>query len=564
MLGYRGGVSEHQRVIRSSWTKRRIEGAVMRLKKSKRKFKEVPVRKLRWTCGTGALKFRTTKDLKACSTIIGQEKAVKALRLGLDIEGVGYNVFVTGAVGTGRTTSVKCLLEDVGKKERIPDDKCYVNNFSNPDMPRLITLPPGKGKAFKKDMDELVRDLRKSIPLIFESESYQDRRDKLVEKYRDIEKNLVSGFEEKVKKQGFVLVQVKVGPFSKPEIAPLLDDKPVSMEHLKELVDKGKFSKEEVERIAEKRNELNEELGDIFRETRNIEKKARDELLELDTAAAAPFVKQNIEELKSKYEKKEVREYLDEVQSAILGNLDAFKGAPKETPSPAPGPLVPERDPFLDYRVNVLVDNSETKGAPIIFETSPSYKNLFGTVEKSLYGSGQWGTDFTRIKAGSILTADGGYLVLNALDTLIQPGVWQALKRTLRNRSVEIETYDPFYLFTVSALKPEPVSVDLKVVMIGDPFIYHLLYERDEDFKKIFKVRADFDWEMRLNKKAVKQYASLIAKVCEDEKLQSFDKSGVAAVVEYGARLAGRQNKLSTRFNDVSDVYRTIQHKSRY
>ncbi|MFQ5905557.1 MAG: AAA family ATPase, partial [bacterium] len=504
----------------------------MKLRKSKKKFRGVPVNKLRWTCGTGALKFRSTSDLKACSSIIGQEKAVKALRLGLDIEGVGYNVFVTGAVGTGRTTSVKCLLEEVGKKERIPDDKCYVNNFSNPDLPRLMTLPPGKGKVFRKDMDELVSELTKSIPLIFESESYHDKRNKLVEKYREIEKNLVSGFEEKVKEQGFILVQVKVGPFSKPEIAPLIDEKPVSMEHLGGLVDKGEFSREELRRITRKRNELNEELGDIFRETRNIEKKAREELLELDTAAAAPFIRQNIEELKKKYDKKEVHEYLEEVESAILNDLDSFKSRPEQNPSPVPGLPVPERDPLLDYRVNVLVDNGDTKGAPIIFETSPSYKNLFGTIEKSLYGSGQWGTDFTKIKAGSILAADGGYLVLNALDTLIQPGVWQALKRTLRNRSVEIETYDPFYLFNVSALKPEPIKVDLKVVMIGDPFIYYLLYERDEDFKKIFKVRADFDWEMRLDKKAVSQYASLIAKVCEDEKLEPFHRSGVAAVVE--------------------------------
>jgi len=269
-----------------------------KLKKSKKKFKEVPVSKLRWTCGTDVFKFKSTKNLKVCNTIIGQDKAVKALRMGLDIEGVGYNVFVTGAVGTGRTTSVKCLLEEVGKKEGIPDDKCYVNNFANPDMPRLMTLPAGKGKLFKKDMDELVKDLVKSIPLIFESESYQNQRNKLVDKYREIEKKLVSGFEKKVKKQGFILVQVQVGPFSKPEIAPLVDGKPASIEQLQKLVGKGEFSEEKLEKLTKKRSQLNEELGNIFRETRSIEKKARKELLALDTTAVLPFIKQNMDEIK--------------------------------------------------------------------------------------------------------------------------------------------------------------------------------------------------------------------------------------------------------------------------
>jgi lon-related putative ATP-dependent protease len=530
------------------------------LKKSKKKFREVPVSRLRWTCGTGPFKFRSTKELKACEHIIGQEKAVKALRLGLDIEGVGYNVFVTGKVGTGRTTSVKCLLEDVGRKENIPGDKCYVNNFVDPDRPRLITLPAGKGKKLRKDMEELVDELSKGIPLIFDSESYRDRRMRLVDKYREIEKKLVSGFEEKVKKEGFILVQVQVGPFSKPDIAPVINEKPVMMDQLKELLDKGEVPKAEVERIVARREELNEELGEIFRETRNIEKKAREELLALDTSAASPLIRQYIEELRKKYDIKDVHEYLDEVEKSIFENLDAFKGKGEEKPPGTPDPPFPQKDPFLDYRVNVLVDNSATKGAPIVFETTPSYKNLFGTIEKAWFGAGQWAADFTRIKAGSILAADGGYLVLNALDTLLQPGVWQALKRTLRNRTVEIESFDPFYMFTVSALKPEPIKVDLKVVMIGDPFVYYLLYERDDDFKKIFKVRADFDWEMPLSRRAVSQYASLVAKVCADENLMAFDRTGVAAVVEYGARVAGRQNKLTTLFNEVSDILREANY----
>jgi ATP-dependent Lon protease len=531
-----------------------------RVKKSKGKFTEIPASKLRWTCAKGTFKFKSTKELPACESIIGQEKAVKALRLGLDIQGIGYNIFVTGAVGTGRTTSVKCLLEDVGKKEKIPGDKCYVNSFANPDQPRLITLPPGKGKAFRKDMDEFVNELNKGIPLIFESQSYQAQRNRLVEKYRQLEKELVGKFEEKVKSQGFMLVQVQVGPFSKPEITPMVDDKPATIEQLEESVGKGEFSKEKLSEISKKRDQLNEELGEIFRESRTIEKKAREDVVALDNSAAFPFIKQILEELKKKYDSKEVHAYFKEVQASVLENLDLFKGRSEEKPPAVPGMPVPQTDPFLDYRVNVLVDNSSTKGAPIIFETSPSYKNLFGTIEKSLYGTGQWGADFTKIKAGSILAADGGYLVLNALDTLTQPGVWPAMKRTLRNRTVEIESYDPFYMFTVSALKPEPISVDVKIIMIGDAFIYNLLYDRDEDFKKIFKVRADFDWEMPLSKKAVSQYASLIAKVSHEEKLKAFDATGVAAVTEYGARVAGRQKKLTTRFNEVSDVLREASY----
>lgn len=246
----------------------------------------------------------------------------------------------------------------------------------------------------------------------------------------------------------------------------------------------------------------------------------------------------------------------------MINDLDRFrKKREEEPPLPIPGfSLVRGEDEFLEYQVNVIVDNSETKTAPIIIETTPSHRNLFGTIERMTDRLGTWKSDFTKIKAGSLLQANGGYLVLNALDTLIEPGVWQALKRTLRHGVIEIQSFDPFYFLGTSALKPEPVELDVKVVMIGDNFLYYLLFYRDEDFKKIFKVKADFDSVMSKDETNIHQYACFIKKICEDDKLSPFDKSGIAAVVEFGVRVAGRQKKLSTRFTLIADLVREASY----
>ncbi|MDH4222222.1 MAG: AAA family ATPase, partial [candidate division Zixibacteria bacterium] len=464
---------------------------------------------------------------------------------------------------TGRTTTIKHLLEKLEKGEITPDDKCYVNNFKNTDMPKVISLHAGQGNIFKKNMGTLMDTLIKEIPEIFESEAYQRRKKELINSFQENQKKLVSDFDKKVKNEGFTLVQVQLGPIVKPDLEPLIENKPINLGKLEKLTEEDKFPRENLDNLKERYSKLTEEMEKVFRETRSMARDLEQAVLKLDKEVIFPLVREQIQELKARYEgNNKIEEYLNEVEEDILAEYDKFRERKEiQSEGTLPGlPPLTSQDFFKEYEVNVIVDNSETRGAPIIIETSPNYRNLFGIIERSYDRLGAGRTDFTKIKAGSFLRANGGYLVLNALDTLIEPGVWQALKRTLRNGIVEIQTYDPFYFFSSSALKPEPIVSDLKVVMIGDPYIYQTLYHLDENFRKIFKVKADFDLVMPKKDETVWEYATFIRKLCKDEKFKPFDKSAIASVVEFGVRLAGRQNKLSTRFNVISDLLREANY----
>jgi ATP-dependent Lon protease len=523
-------------------------------------YEEVPIEKLRWRCDPEGLPFETTQTIQACEEIIGQERAQEAIRLGLNIHSVGYNIFVTGLTGTGRFTTIKCILEELNIQGKIPNDFCYVNNFKNPDMPHMLILPSGQGNAFKKEMETLIETLKKKIPLMFENETYLNKKKEVVEKFRNKQAEMFREFEKKVNKEGFALVQVQMGPYSRPGIFPLVEGNPVNIEQLESMVEEGKFSKEELEKLKEKQAQLINELEEIFKETRKAEKEIKEELTSLDNEVISPAVKDSISDIKEKFNDKKIHQYLDEVQEDILTNLGRFREK-EEAPPPIPGLVLPQPvDSFSEYQVNVLVDNSETKGAPIIVETTPNYRNLFGTIERVVERSGIWKTDFLHIKAGSFLRANGGYLIFNALDALMEPWVWPALKRTLKNQVIEIQTYDPFYFFSTSALKPEPVECSTKVILIGDAQIYYLLYSLDDDFKKIFKIKADFDSVMDKDNDKIQQYASFIRKICDEDKLRPFDRAGIAAVVEHGVRITGRQKKLSTRFHLIADVLREANY----
>jgi len=522
-------------------------------------FKKVPVDKLRWRCDPKSLGFKSTDELKLYPDIIGQKRAVNALRLGLDIESLGYNIFVTGLVGTGRKTAVNRLLEGTDRLKRIPDDKLYVNNFKNSDMPRFIRLPAGQGRSLKKDMDELVEYLAKNISSVFESEDYQRRKKEIVENLKNKQKKLLKGFESKVAKEKFTLIQLQIGAFTKPTVLPVIDGKPVDFNQLAAWVKEGKLTKERLKRLEEKHSEFADKMEAVFKEVINLEKKVNEQVKSLDNEVVTPLVEDRINEIKDRYKNDTLNEYLDEVKEDILDNLAKFQ-KPEGQTSSLPGVSISQGDPFLEYRVNLLIDNFGAKKAPVIFETSPTYRNLFGTVEVTPDRSGNWRTDFTKIKAGSILRADGGFLIIEALDVLVEQGVWPALKRTLRNRKIEIQNYAPFYMISISALKPEPIQCDVKVAMVGDAFLYHLLYNHDEDFKKIFKVRADFDSVMDVKRESIMEYANFVKKIVTNEKLNPFNEKAVAAIVEYGVRLAGKQNKLSTQFNNVADILREANY----
>ena len=526
------------------------------------KFEELPIEKLRWRCPVEKLDLKTSDDVEPCDWIIGQDRAVKAIKLGLDIKSIGYNIFVTGFVGTGRMTAIKHLLEKLKKKDSIPDDKCYVNNFKNPDLPRAICLPAGEGKLFRKDMENLMLSLKKNIPSVFESEAYKEKRKEFIKESEEGQKAILAEFEKEVKKESFALVQIQIGPYVKPDIQPVIEGKPISLAKLEKQVKEGNFPKEKFTSLQTRYEALAKLMEDVFKEGKEIVKELEKALDALDKEVIVPLIRELIKEIKAKYENEKVQTYLDEVEESLIDNLDRFKPTKEKAPE---GPLagftfVKPEDEFLEYRVNVVVDNSETKTVPIIIETNPTYKNLFGTIERVADRGGMWRTDFTRIKAGSYLKANGGYLVLNALDLLIEPGSWQALKRALKYGRVEIGAYDPFYLLGTSAMKPEPIETKVDVVLIGTSYIYHLLYHLDEDFKKIFKVKADFDSVMPKDEQNIHQYACFIKKICDEDKLLPFDKSGVGGVVEFGVRVAGSQKKLSTRFTIIADLIREASY----
>ena len=524
-------------------------------------FEEVPLDRLRWRCDPDTLPFESTENIQPCQEIIGQGRGLEAIRVGIDINSIGYNIFVTGLAGTGRFTTIKCVLEEIDVKEKMPNDLCYVNNFKNPDMPHMLNLPAGQGNAFKKEMETLIEALKKKIPLMFENETYLNKKKEVVERYRNKQAEMFREFEKKVNKEGFSLVQIQMGPYSRPGILPLVEGNPVNVEQLETMVEEGKLPKEELERIKEKQIGLINELEEIFKETRKSEKGVKEELTSLDNEVISPVVKDSISDIKEKFDYEKVPRYLDEVQEDILTNLNRFREKEESPAPPIPGLVFPQPvDSFSEYQVNVLVDNSETQKAPIIVETTPNYRNLFGTIERVVDRSGLWKTDFTHIKAGTFLRASGGYLIFNALEALVEPGVWPALKRTLKNQVMEVQTFDPFYLFATSALKPEPIECNTKVIMIGDTYLYHLLYNLDDDFKKIFKIKADFDSVMKKDTEKIQQYASFIRKICDEEKLKPFDKTGIAAVVEYGVRMTGRQKKLSTRFHLIADLLREANY----
>ncbi len=522
---------------------------------------EVPISQLRWRCDEKNLGMKTTNDIVPSKEIIGQERAIRALRLGLELKHPGYNVFVTGFSGTGRMTTIKRLLQELSGENIQLKDRCYVHNFKNTDQPALITLPSGQGNAFQDDMDSLLQELIKNIPAVFESKRFQDERKRLMDHFQERQHSVLRDFEKKVKEKGFEVVQVQVGVGMRPDIAPVVENQPVSFDQLDSFVQQGKITKEQVEQMMKDRAALEGGMELILREMRNIERKAKESVDELAVKFILPIVKDGIEEIRSKYPNEKLHRYLDDLQENTMSDLNRFRQR-EEQPQAVMGIPIPpkEDDEFTEFQVNVLVDNSEVKGEPIVIETNPKFKNLFGTIERMIDRNGVWRTDFTQIKPGTLLLADGGYLVINALDALTEQGVWQNLKRTLRNALLEIQPLETGLFGASSALKPEPIQIEVKVVMLGDAYIYSLLYDADDDFKKIFKVRADFDTVMAKEPQSIKQYTSFIRMICDDEKLLPFNSSGISAVIEHGVRLAGHREKLSTRFNIIADVLREANY----
>ncbi len=530
----------------------------------------LPPESLAWTCDPGTLDFRTTAEIPPVQDIIGQERAVRAVTLGLEMKSPGYNIFLSGFVGSGRATTVQLLLKRLDPRPNPPNDIVYVFNFADLDAPRALELPAGGGRIFARLLANVSRQLHRDLPKAIDTDAYRARRERIGEKARTRQREIIKAFEKKSAAEGFALIQVQVGAMTNPEVVPLLDGAPKGLSDVEELVQSGKLPAAEFERLAEKSRRLSSELQKIVRQVLRIESELAAQLGEFDALTARPLVETLFAPVRERFEDEApLQEFLDRVETHVLTNLDRFLKSRETAGAGGEGDAAPDgngarprlQDVDLEFRVNVLVDNQATRGAPVVIENTPTLARLFGMVERSWSQNGEGPPDHMNIKAGSLHRANGGYLVLNANDVFAEPPiVWNTLKRTLRTGQLEVPGVDAGGGLGQPALKPEPVLVAVKAVLIGDLGTFAALHEHDDEFQKIFKVRADFDVEMENSPENVKLYAAFVERLRRDEKTQSFDRTGLARLAEAGARLAGRRDKLSTRFHVVADYVREASH----
>jgi len=509
---------------------------------------ELSPESLRKECDASAMRCKTTQELAPLKEIIGQERAVRALKFGLGIRDQGFNIYVAGFPGTGRKTAVKNFVEEMASVEPMPHDWCYVNNFSNEYQPNAIQLPAGKGKEFRDDVKNLIENIRTALPKAFESDDYASRREATIRELEKQRKELIDKLNAKAQQEGFIIQSSPIGLL----LIPVINGKPLKEEE--ELLSLPQKTKEI---IQEKRERLESELRNTTRQFLDMERKIREELKKLNRDVALYAIGNLVEDLIEKYKAMpDITDYLKDVQNDIIDNIAQFvkKGEPQQR-MPFQVPWMREAS-FRKYEVNVIVDNSDIKGAPVVMEFNPTYQNLFGTTEKEAQ-FGALVTDFTMIRGGSLHKANNGYLIISVEELLRNPFSYEGLKRALRDEKIVIEEpAERLGFISTKGLKPKPIPLKAKVILIGSPYLYQQLFVLDMEFTELFKVKAEFDTTMARTEENVKHYAAFVCTICQKENLLHLDGSGLAKLVEYSQRLAQDQQKLSTRFAEVSDIIR--------
>ncbi len=507
---------------------------------------------LRWAPDAAQFPFESTAELQPSREIIGQERALRAITLGLSMDSPGYNIFLTGFVGTGRNTTIRHVLDRFDRASRTPPDLVYVHDFDDPDRPVALFLPASWGRRLARRVREVLRHLEREIPAAFEGRVYQDRRERIQERVRRRQREVIEALEKTLAADGFALVQVQTGPTVSPQVVPVIDGETRFLADLEEAVEEGKLEAGKLEEIREKGKVHSRQLQNVIRETMKLENELQGSLLEHERASLRPVVAACFELVREEFSQHaEVLAWFSQVESHVVENVEAFLSGEEEG----------EGEPRSHYQVNLVVDNSDEKGAPVIIENAPSLGQLFGLVERRLSAESEEIADHLRIKAGSLHRANGGYLVLNATDVFSEsPAVWNTLKRTLRSGCLEIPVAEAPTMLGPPALKPQPVRISVKVLLVGDAHLYGMLHAYDEDFRKIFKVRADFDTEMENTAESQVLYGRFVQRLVDEEGVRPFDRHAVAQVLEHGARLSGRRSKLSTRFHLIADLVREAGH----
>lgn len=502
---------------------------------------------VRKACDPQGLGFATTEELAPVEGIIGQQRAVEALRFGLDMPDRGFNIYVAGLPGTGRTTAVQAFLEERARQQEAAADWCYVNNFQDPYRPRALRLPPGKGRSLQRDLRSFIERVRRDLRQAFDSEGYADREEALKGELEREQQELFQRMKQHAQAAGFLLQLTPMGA----AFIPLREEQPLDAQAFAAL------PLETRQELETRRQTLQEELKGTLKEVHALERAAQQRLQQLAREVALYVVGLLVEDLLEQYRAlPAVAEHLRAVQEDLLENVDSFRAPPGNQPNNGKSPWATQDNPFRKYEVNVVVDHDGPQGAPVVIEPNPTYHDLFGRIEKEARFGALY-TDFTLIRGGSLHRANGGYLVVQVEDLLRNLYAWEGLKRALRNRTVVIEELGERLGFvSTRSLQPEAIPLDVKVVLIGSPLLYHLLYQHDEDFNELFKVKADFDLRMDRTEANIRSYLASICRLCQKEALRPLDDRAAAKVIEHSSRLAEDQEKLSTHFAQIADLIR--------
>ena len=505
---------------------------------------------LKRECDPDWLKFQNTSQLAPSRELIGQNRASDATDFGLAVQMDGYNLYLSGEPGVGKTRYGLESAQKHGRLMPVPDDWCYVYNFEDSNRPKALNLPAGTGREFKKDMEDFVRTIEQEICKAFEGEEYVTERSRIIKEFREKKDEYSLVLTKEAAERGFRVKMTTSGIY----FMPVIDDEPLSEEEFKALDEDVKME------LTKSSEILQNETAETIRKIHEIEMEAEKAVRDWENQIALYAVGVHMNILKDKYKLFPfVAEYLNGVQKDILANIDKLVARDDEDQSQSPFYRLMlkrsgEQNPYDHYRINLLVDNSRLTGAPVIVDYNPTYYNLMGRCEYE-NELGTMITDYTLIKPGLFHQANGGFLILQVTDVMANPRAYEIIKRTLKTRQIVIENIkEQMGLVAVSALKPEPVPVNVKIILVGSPEVYHLLYHMDQDFRKLFKIKADFDDYLPYNQENVHKIAQYISSFCNREGVAHFDKSGVMSVINYSCRLVEDKNKLSAQFSEVGSL----------
>ncbi|MBW2513406.1 MAG: AAA family ATPase [Deltaproteobacteria bacterium] len=508
---------------------------------------------LRYFCDHEIFTFKSTAEIEPLDEVIGQKRAVQAIEFGLNMKNPEYNIFVTGIEGTGKSTITTDITRKHAKTLPTPQDCCVVNNFQDPYRPKPLMVPAGKGSILSRQMDRLIQSLKSKMPKAFEDTAYQKKIGLLHDTFQKQEAERFSTLERNAKEKNLAISKTE----TRFQTIPVKNGKPLTQETFL------KLSKKEQEQIEAAVQDFQGEIETALRDVSKIRQEQGKAVEALMSEIALSVVSEQMEFILETYDDcPEIKAYLEEVREHIVANANDF--LPRREPDDRPQTvLFPEAVPaFQQYKVNVLVDRSDTPGAPVIFEPNPTYQNVFGHIEKKPHMGGMI-TDFTMIKTGSFLQADGGFLIMEIESLLMYPVVWESLKRALRSKRIVIEDMPAGQGIAVSSLRPQSIPTDVKVLLLGGYEPFQALQNFDPKFNKIFKVRADFDYEVERTDKTIQQYAKFVARVCQTETLLPFSPQGVAALVEFGDKIASNKNKLSLRFGAIVGIVKEADYWAR-